>query len=362
MKTDLDSIASALRNGSPLCDDALYLRVGQCTLRVLSNSAQLLALLRDYFAHVVSTAVTPDIEVIAIERAGPDLGVAFTDWKREPGKSGRKDAYLDIPAGRLLLKVRTGMLFLQSEQYRIAAGPCLRYDSQLINFINAQYMNWLQQRSWLICHASALVRHGRGFAIAGLSGGGKSTLMLKLLDEDSVSYMTNDRLFIKRESATTQAIGIPKLPRINPGTIIHNAKLQHLIDPQQREELLKLPPQALWELEDKYDVHVENIYGSGRIVQQAPLSAFLILNWQRDSTRALQLAPVDLASRRDLLAAIMKSPGPFYQYADGSFYRDDTPFDEQAYVDALEGVRIFEASGRVDFAALTERCLGEVMV
>lgn len=361
MKTDLHSVATALRDDASLCDDALYLRVGQCNLRVLSNSAQLLALLRNYFTHVVSTATTPDIEVVAIERPVLDLGVQFIDWKREPGKSGRKDAYLDIPGGRLLQKVRTGMLFLQSEKYRIATGPCLQYDSQLINFINAQYMNWLQQHDWLICHASALVRRGRGFAIAGLSGGGKSTLMLKLLDEDSIAYATNDRLFIKRESATTQATGIPKLPRINPGTIIHNPRLQHLIDPQQREELLKLPPQELWELEDKYDVHVEDVYGAGRIVQQAPLSTFLILNWQRDGRQALRLAQVDLADRRDLLAAIMKSPGPFYQYADGSFYQDDTPFDEQAYVDALEGVRIFEASGGVDFAALTERCLDEVM-
>ncbi len=361
MKTDLESVASALRNDAPLCDDALDLHIGRCRLRVQSNSPQLLSLLGDYFAHVVATAAQPDIEVIAIECDVLDLGVQFTDWTREPGKSGRKDAYLDVPAGRLVLKVRTGMLFLQSEKYRIAAGPCLHYDNQLINFINAQYMNWLQQRDWLICHASALVRHGSGFAIAGLSGGGKSTLMLKLLEDDSVSYMTNDRLFIKRESGTTQAAGIPKLPRINPGTIVHNPRLQHLINPQRREELLKLPSQALWELEDKYDVHVDKLYGSGRIDQQAPLAAFLILNWQRNSTRALAVEQVDLGNRRDLLAAIMKSPGPFYQYADGAFYQHDTAFNEQAYVDALDGVRIYEASGGVDFAALTERCLHELL-
>ncbi len=361
MKTDLESVAGALRNQTRLCEDALYLRIGQCCLRVSSNSPQLLSVLRDYFAHVVSAAATADIEVIAIERDVLDLGVQFTDWPREAGKSGRKDAYLDIPAGRLVQKVRTGMLFLQSEKYRIAAGPCLHYDSQLINFINTQYMNWLQQRDWLICHASALARHGSGFAIAGLSGGGKSTLMLKLLDDNSVFYTTNDRLFIKRESGATQAAGIAKLPRINPGTIVHNARLQHLIDPQQREQLLKLPPQALWELEDKYDVHVDKVYGAGRIKQQAPLAAFLVLNWQRNSTQALAVEQVDLANRRDLLAAIMKSPGPFYQYADGAFYQPDTAFDEQAYVHALDGVRIYEASGGVDFAALTERCLAELM-
>ncbi len=57
----------------------------------------------------------------------------------------------------------------------------------------------------------------------------------------------------------------------------------------------------------------------------------------------------------------MKSPGPFYQYADGSFYQHNTAFDEQAYVDALAGVRIYEASGGVDFAALSERCLDDLI-
>jgi len=133
-----------------------------------------------------------------------------------------------------------------------------------------------------------------------------------------------------------------------------------LIEPQQRASLLALPPQELWELEDKYDVDVETIYGAGRIVQEALLSAFLILNWQRDSDVPLQLAAVDLASRRDLLAAIMKSPGPFYQYADGSFFQDNTPFDEQVYLDALDGVTIYEARGRADFDGLTGIFLDEM--
>jgi HprK-related kinase B len=184
--------------------------------------------------------------------------------------------------------------------------------------------------------------------------------MLNLLDHDSVSYITNDRLFIKKRAGETRAVGIPKLPRINPGTIVHNPRLQPLIEPQRRASLLALPPQELWELEDKYDVDVETIYGAGRIVQEASLSAFLILNWQRDTDVPLQLAAVDLASRRDLLAAIMKSPGPFYQYADGSFFQDNTPFDEQVYLDALDGVRIYEARGRADFDGLTGIFLDEM--
>ena len=355
------SAVSALQAEAPLCADELYLALGGCTLRLRSNSTELLAVLADYFSHVTSEPVTPDIDIIAIERDAPELAIDFIDWKREPGKTGRKDSYADLPGGRLVRKVRTGMVFLQSERHRIAAGPCLKYDNQVINFINSQYMNWLQNRGWLICHAAGLVYRGRGLGIAGFSGGGKSTLMLHLLDDDEVSYLTNDRLFIHAGSGQVQARGIPKLPRINPGTIVNNKKLHSLIPAQQRKALLQLPGEELWELEEKYDVHIDRVYGPGRIIQEAPLSAFLILDWQRDSDRELQVERIDLARQRDLLGALMKSPGPFYQYPDGSFLQDTTLLDDSAYLDALENVPVYVARGGVDFSALSDRCLHEIL-
>jgi len=361
MKQDLEAVAAGLRGDARLCDDSLTLALGECTLRVVSNSAALITGLRRYFSHVLGTAATPDMEVIAIDRAAPETGIPFVDWQREPGKTGRKDSYFDLPGARLIRKVRTGMVFLQSETLRIAAGPCLEYDNQVINFINAQYMNWLQHRGWQICHSAGLVYHGRCFGIAGFSGGGKSTLMLHLLDNDEVSYLTNDRLFVRREAGQPRAVGIPKLPRVNPGTIVHNPRLQGLIPAGQRAALLAMPADELWQLEDKYDVYIDQVYGPGRIVPAAPLGGYLVLNWRRDSGDAVRVEPVSLQRRSDLLAAIMKSPGPFYQLPDGSFYRDDAPFDEQAYLDALQGVPVFEVSGGIDFAALAGRCLNELL-
>jgi HprK-related kinase B len=356
------SAVSALRRDARLCADELYLALGECTLRLRSNSTEVLADLADYFSHVVSDARPPDVDIIAIERDAPELGVDFIDWKREPGKTGRKDSYVDLPGGRLVRKVRTGMVFLQSERNRIAAGPCLKYNNQVINFINSQYMNWLQNRGWLICHAAGLVYRGQCLGIAGFSGGGKSTLMLHMLDNDEVCYLTNDRLFIHAGSGQVVARGIPKLPRINPGTIVHNQKLHSLITEQQREALLQLPAAELWEIEEKYDVHIDRVYGSGRIIPEAPLAAFLILDWQRDSDRELEVEQVDLATDRDLLAALMKSPGPFYQYPDGTFQQDTAALDETAYLDALQDITVYVARGRVDFSGLSERCLSELLV
>jgi len=347
-----ETLAAALTDGFQLCEQDLYLQPGACRLRIRSNSRALIDHLGRYFAHVAAEPGDADMQIIAIQRDEPELGIDFIDWKREPGKTGRKDSYADVPGARLVRKVRTGMLFLQSGERRIAAGACMEYDNQVINFINAQYMNWLQARGWLICHAAGLVNEGRTLGIAGLSGGGKSTLMLNMLEQAGNAYLTNDRLFIRHQGDHVQAAGIPKLPRINPGTIVHNARLQPLIEKAERDRLLALPPQQLWEIEDKYDVMIDELYGHDHIAQDAPLAAFLILNWQWDSSTPLRLQQVDLTQRRDLLGAIMKSPGPFLQYPDGSFLMDDTPLDAQPYLDALDGIPVYEAAGRIDFEHL----------
>ena len=351
----IDTFTEALYDGAALSDQSLYLALGACTLRVRSNSTEHIDQLTRYFSHVAGPPAEPDLEIIAIERPEPDLGVDFVDWKREPGKTGRKDSYHDFSGGRLVRKVRTGMVFLQSDTQRIAAGPCIRYDNQVINFINAQYMNWLQNRGWLICHAAGLVEHGRTLGIAGFSGGGKSTLMLHMMENPEVSYLTNDRLFIRREGNGVEAAGIPKLPRVNPGTIVHNPRLHPLIPAAQRESLLAMPKEQLWELEDKYDVLIDEVYGADRFTVETPLGAFLVLNWQRGSDEPLNLQRIDLSERRDLLSAIMKSPGPFYQFADGRFFNDDMPLDEQAYLDTLKDIPVYEASGGIDFAAMAQQ-------
>lgn len=362
MSQDTNSIARIMQGEATLCEDDLYLGLGDCILRIRSNSPTLISELTAYFSHVVTDETVETMEIVAIEGDAPELDIEFTDWKREPGKTGRKDAYAELDDGRLVQKIRTGMLFLQSKKHRIAAGSCLKYNNQVINFINSQYMNWLQDRGWLICHASGLAYGDQCLGIAGFSGGGKSTLMLHMLDDDKVSYLTNDRLFVHVESGQTLACGIPKLPRINPGTIVHNPKLHGLIPSEKRDEFLGMPADELWHLEDKYDVHIDQVYGPGRIVFQTQISNFLILNWQRDTEDKTVMEPVDLSSRRDLLGALMKSPGPFYQHPDGLFHQDTADFDEEAYLSELKEVTIYEARGQINFERLIQLCHEKIFV
>jgi HprK-related kinase B len=359
---ELSQIKTMLLADYPLLTDRLCLRLQNYRLAVRSNSAALIERMQTYFAHVVDQPCEQtQLEVIAIERDVVDTSLAFVDWKREPGKTGRKDAIYDIPGARLVQKVRTGMLFLQSAQTLIAAGPCLEYDNQVINFINSQFLNALQNKGYLLCHAAALSRHQHGLAIAGLSGGGKSTLMLNLLEDEATRYVTNDRLCVRKQQATTQAIGIPKLPRINPGTIVNNPRLFPLIGAERREELLQMDTRELWKLEQKYDVDISTLYGPDRIQHETELDRFLVLNWQHDSTEPLQLQQVDITQRQDLLAAILKPSGPFYLDGSGSFNTDDAMPEASAYLAALENVSVFEATGRADFERLTTLCTDKLM-
>jgi HprK-related kinase B len=351
--------AAQLMRGVTLCEAPLQLTIGDCHLLIRSNSRSLLEHLADYFHYLPKGGGLATMEVIAIEGDKIETDLPFIDWRREVGKSGRKDAYLDLSDGRLVLKVRTGMLFLQSEAWRIAAGPCKAYHNQLINFINSQVMNWLQQRDWLICHAAALILNGHGIAIAGFSGGGKSTLMLHLMEHPQSRYLTNDRLFLRRQSVRVEALGIPKLPRINPGTLVHNPRLSPLIDEQRRKELLQLPQQALWELEEKFDVDVARLYGVDRIDTSTPtsLEAMVILNWHTGANTPLEMSKVDIGQRSELLQAVMKSPGPFFQDQLGDFIQDDEPLQPESYLTLLKGVPIYEVTGRIDFDALCRLCL-----
>jgi HprK-related kinase B len=357
MPADAASAASLLIGQEVLIERPLSFTANGLTLVIRSNSQQLLDRLDAYFAHLPRESTPEQLQIIAVERPVCDTGLPFADWRREPGKHGRKDAWLDLSDGRLLLKVRTGMLFLQSEHRRVAAGPCLAYDNQLINFINSQLMNRLQQQGWLICHAAALGREGGALALAGFSGGGKSTLMLRLLESPEYRYLTNDRLFLRTSDDRVQAVGIPKLPRINPGTLIHNPRLAPMLSQARQQELRALPKQDLWDLEEKHDVDVARLYGVDRIDTSTPmpLAALVILNWSHDTEEPTRLEPVDLNQRRDLLPAVMKSPGPFYRDAAGRFQRDDDALPEARYLQMFDSVKVFEVAGRIDFEYLVQR-------
>lgn len=345
------------------CQHHFLLQLDDFVVRVGSNAPALIAALRDYYrSYPQPEQATPNLQLWMIDQPAIKPDQDWHDWPRETGKSGRKEAIVDLPAGqRLVYKVKTGMLMLQRLQDPMLIGPAQENLAQAVNFINNQHINHLQHKGGLICHAAALTVGQRGVAVAASSGGGKSTLMLRLMELPEARFITNDRLFVTRSDSGTQGEGVAKLPRVNPGTLLNNERLRPVLSEENQARFAALPKDELWQLEFKSDVPVEDYYGADSLCMSAPLHDLILLNWSHQSDQPCQIRKVDLAQEPQLLPGIMKSPGAFYQNAQGTFLDRPALPPEADYLQALGGLNIYEVTGRADFDQAADWYSREVM-
>jgi len=353
----LQALAAQLRARHPLVGQ-LALRLGDARIVLASDSRALLAELSGYFRPFLdpldndAPAAGEDLELLALEASplelSPELERQLVIRPPEPGKDSVKESSLELAGGRLIRKLRTGLTFLIGESVHMAVGPCCKNSNQIVNFVNNRLIERRLRQGWSLCHAAGVSRRGRGLAIAGLSGRGKSTLALHILEErDAFDYLSNDRLLVRREGPRLAALGVPKLPRINPGTALSIPRLAGLIPEDRRRQLAQLTPAQLWQVEEKYDVDVEAAYGPGRAQLAADLVGLLVLTW-RFGGGPTEIRPASLHERRDLLAAVMKTPGLFYTSLEGE---DPNQLDEAAYLAAFGDLPVYELRGGADFAA-----------
>lgn len=356
MSDTIQQIADRFAREAPTTE-RLPLCFGGHRIDVETNSAALVERLRGYFRGFdEGRAGRPaDLVVRAHQVETPDLGLAYQEWSREPGKQTRKEAFVDLEDGRAVHKVRTGMQFLVGSDLRVAIGDCLANDNQVINFVNFQYTSYLMNQKLALCHAAGVVHEGRGLAMAGISGAGKSTLALHAISA-GMDFASNDRLLVGPAESGIEMTGVPKHPRINPGTALANPDLRAIVPETRRTELEALPREALWDLEEKYDAQIDLLYEGDRIVLHAPCRAFLLLTWSHRNDAPARFAEAKLADRPDLLEAIMKSPGPFYLPNEGPAPTGYEPPDPAPYLAALDGLPVYEASGGVDFEAGVAFC------
>ena len=342
-------------------------------LLIRAEDPRLRRLLANYFGSLISddpqaivaylqqdSAPSLSLQLCASEQLTQLYALPFQDWQREPGKSGRKETVYDLSANdRLVHKVRTGLILWQHPTQLRAFGDLLAHPNQVINFILSQYLTWrLNQgggdNSALLGHCAALVYRQQGIAIAGFSGGGKSTLMLHLLREGD-AFISNDRVVLQRchqQNSTDNPItcyGIPKQPRVNPGTLLNNPALSGILpDPDRYAALSET---ALRALEEKYDVMVARHFPNQPYQASTPLDLLIILDWQADASEPTQLVPLNIHAEPKYLSAIMKPAGPFYQDTQGrtpSQLPSPNPAD---YLQLLQGCKLVRLTGKVDFDA-----------
>lgn len=358
MTDSLDLVATA----AELCEryptsHSLHFAVGDCRIQLDTNSAALKDTLTDYFRHVIAEPGTADFRLVALEAPEPDFGVDLADWPRDPGKVGKKEAFADLPGGRLIHKVRTGMQFLLLSDRVVAVGACVDNANQVINLVNSQYLSWLVRRGYLVCHAAGVLDGKRGLGLAGVSGAGKSTLALSLL-ADGLNYVSNDRLLVGAVDGQLQMEGVPKMPRINPGTIMGNERLWPILSDQRLSAVRDMARDELWELEEKYDADVDRLFGSGTTVHGGPIDAFAVLTWSHKNSGPMQTWEGPLRERPHLLDAIVKHPGIFHTVPgkSGATPPPVGPPDPAPYLEVMGDLPTIELSGGVDFAGAAAYC------
>jgi len=336
------------------------LRLADVNVVVRSNDRAHLEELQAYFGELVSgtedaAAAKQDpgdaIEIVALEAPSPELdGLDLTIKQPEPGKSSLKEAYVDLPGGRIIRKLKTGVVFFVGDDVHLAVGPCRKSPNQIVNFVNNRFIQVRMREGWLLCHAAAVAKGPRGCVLAGFSGMGKSTLALHMM-EHGLEYVSNDRLLVRREvedDATTLAsCGVPKLPRINPGTALSIPRLRSLVPEAKRLRYEAMPTAELWGIEEKYDVDVDSAYGRGLIRLLAPAQTLMILNWSRGAGPC-EIREIDLRERPELLAVVMKTAGLFYDEREGALPTEPEP---ARYLEMLRGFHVVELAGGVDFPA-----------
>ncbi|HWR03018.1 MAG TPA: HprK-related kinase B [Humidesulfovibrio sp.] len=380
--------AYAARAAAPF---ALALRLEELTLSLRSNSLAVIEDLRAYFAPFVTQDAAPaDLDFLFLDGPVEEPPVPLATRPHLPGKKPDKERTAELPGthcgGRLVRKQATGMLFLfgggtdtaarnsaapNIAAPNIAVGPCAANRNQLVNFLCARYMERRVAAGWVLGHASGVVQGDKALALCGFAGMGKSTLALHLVAR-GLDFLSNDRVLVEpaahAENGTPVLHGIPKHPRLNPGTALGNPELAPLLScalpASFRAVYADMPAEALFGVEDKYDAIIDDCFGvetslegakRSRFRLAAPLAGVVVLNWRHTAGpgEPMRAARVDLAQRPDLLEALRKPPGAFY--LPGAL--ETARLTAADCLRALSGVPALELCGGSHFAAGTAACL-----
>jgi HprK-related kinase B len=293
----------------------LALRIADLPIRLESNEPAALAAARAYFCPYVVDAGPADAPTLYLFQ-----GEAVYDPARlaivTRGGLNRppKEALYDTSGARVILKQRTGLTIYVTDTAQYVVGDLLTHFNQVVNAVNVVFMKGKIAQGFVMFHASAAQRPGpvdqaRGLAFASLSGAGKSSVAMHLIAR-GYQYVTNDRLLLRLGATGVEMLGVPKWPRVNPGTLLTVPELASLLTPNERERYRALPPDELWSLEAKHDVIVPDVFGPAAFDLAGRLAAVYLLNWRR-TTPGFQVQPIQPTEAAEALRSLLKTVGVY---------------------------------------------------
>ena len=328
-------------------------------VRFESNSAKVVAAIREHFAPYLCEPPQTHLSVVAIDSNPPDLGLDFQEWGREPrcvGHRGHRDEYVDISGGRVVRNPQSGLQFLLGPDISLAVGACARHPAPLIELVNARYTEHLVQRGWLACNAAAVARGDDGIVLCGAPGIGKSSLALRLL-ERGAALLSSDRVMVSVGHGEPRMLGVPSLVRVNPGTMLATSRLAGLLTSARASALTRLTMSDLWALEDKQALPLPALFGVDSLQLTAAVRAIVALRWQPGRLGTLDVERCRLRERPELTGFIAKRPGPFCRSSVRAHGGSAPVVDLAPYLEQLGELPVLELRGGVDFEAATEHCL-----
>lgn len=325
----------------------LSLRFADVPVRVLTNDPDVWASLGHYFRAWVMPDDVETPTVVTLIQGGAPPRDGYVDVSRGEGKPV-KEAVRHEGNARLVLKRRTGVVMGLTPGHAVAVGDLRGNLNQAINLVNACYAKAVMIRGYSLLHASAVARDGNVVALAGVPGAGKSTAALHCV-EAGFRFVSNDRLLVRPVTHGVDAIGYPKQPRVNPGTVLHHPRLVARLKPEERQRLAAMAPAALWTLERKCDVDLDALHGTGTMVLRGRMRALVLLRWRLggDGVVVRPLAGEAALAHLDLFAKTL-----------GVFDLDRMPGalpDREAparYAAVLNRVHVLDVTGGPDFGAL----------
>lgn len=345
----MDELASVRRTYRP--DHALALRIGDVPIGLYAGAAQIAARLRDYFAPYLTAAVPRDAPAVHLVLAEPVYDAArLRDVPRRMREQGVKEAFYDGDGVRVVVKRRTGVAIYVAEPEHYVAGDLTRNFNQVVNLIMTVYAKSMLRRGYIMLHASAIMGAYDGVAFASASGFGKSTVALALVERHQ-HLVTNDRLFARAAGdGTVEMVGVPKKPRVNPGTLLRIQSLTPLVSDEERARYGSMRPEELWAIERKHDVDVEALYGPGTMRLSGRLRAVFLLRWS-PLDRGWNVRTLPAGDRAAALEPLLKTAG-VYDLAPRS------PAEQHLVLRGVaDGVAVYDVRGRADVDRLADLVL-----
>ena len=327
----------------------LDLELAGVAIRVLSNDLEIHARLSRYYApYVMAAGAHPRLVVSLIQGRPPAQG-EFRDLVR-PGGRRVKESIRNAGGGRLILKQATRVLMGLLPDRAFAVGDLRMNLNQGINLINAVYAKAMLRRGHVLFHASAVSWRGQSVVMAGPAGAGKSTAALHCI-EGGFRFVSNDRVLAKQRAGAVEVLGYPKQPRVNPGTLLTHPRLSSLLPSEERARLNALPPDELWNLEEKRDVDLDLVYGPGTVDLSARMRALVLLRWHRRGG-SVRVRPIEVSEALSNLPLFYKDLGAFdLDLEPNASALADV---EQRYRALLTRVTLVDVTGSPDFGRLVK--------